>query len=68
MEKENRFTKLLMISADKNESVLLYGFSSATNQEPYIWRQRKVPKTHQSVYIDQGGFFKLCVNLLSGVE
>ena len=53
MEKENRFTKLLMISADKNESVLLYGFSSATNQEPYIWRQRKDPKTHQSVYIDQ---------------
>ena len=31
MEKENRFIKLLMISADKNESVLLYGFSSATN-------------------------------------
>ena len=53
MEKENRFTKLLMISADKNESVLLYGFSSATNQEPYIWRPRKDPKTHQSVYIDQ---------------
>ena len=53
MEKENRFTKLLMISADKNESVLLYGFSAATNQEPYVWMQRKDPKTHQSVYIDQ---------------
>lgn len=49
MEKENRFIKLLMISVEKNENVLLYGFSSATNQEPYTWRQRKVLKTNQSI-------------------
>lgn len=49
MEKENRFIKLLMISVGKNENVLLYGFSSTTNQEPYTWRQRKVLKTNQSI-------------------
>lgn len=49
MKKENRFIKLLMISVGKNENVLLYGFSSATNQEPYTWRQRKVLKTKQSI-------------------
>jgi hypothetical protein len=49
MEKENRFIKLLMISVSENESVLLYGFSSAVNQEPYPWRQRKVCKTNRSI-------------------
>lgn len=49
MEKENRFIKLLLFSASKKENVLIYGFSAATKQEPYAWKQRKVPKTKQSI-------------------
>lgn len=47
MQEENRFIKLLLFSTTKGE-VLLYGFSSPTNQPFLSWKQRKISK-NQSV-------------------
>ena len=48
MQKENRFIKLLLFSTPEGE-VLLYGFSSETKQPLLSWKQRVIPKKHQSV-------------------
>ena len=48
MQKENRFIKLLLFSTSEGE-ILLYGFSSETKQPLLPWKQRGVPKKHQSV-------------------
>ena len=48
MQKENRFIKLLLFSTSEGK-VLLYGFSSETKQPLLPWKQRGVPKKHQSV-------------------
>lgn len=48
MQGENRFIKLLLFSTAGGE-VLLYGFSSPTNQPFLTWKQREISKKHQSV-------------------
>lgn len=48
MQGENRFIKLLLFSTVGGE-VLLYGFSSPTNQPFLTWKQREISKKHQSV-------------------
>ena len=48
MQGENRFIKLLLFSTAGGE-VLLYGFSSPTNQPFLTWKQREISKIHQSV-------------------
>lgn len=48
MQGENRFIKLLLFSTAGGE-VLLYGFSSPTNQPFLTWKQRKISKKYQSV-------------------
>ena len=48
MQEKNRFIKLLLFSTTEGE-VLLYGFSSPTNQPFLPWKQRKRSKKHQSV-------------------
>lgn len=48
MQGENRFIKLLLFSTTEGE-VLLYGFSSPTNQPFLPWKQREIWKKHQSV-------------------
>ncbi|QQR05576.1 VPA1262 family protein [Flavonifractor plautii] len=49
MQGENRFIKLLLFSTTEGE-VLLYGFSSPTNQPFLPWKQRKISKKRQSVF------------------
>lgn len=48
MQGENRFIKLLLFSTTGGE-VLLYGFSSPTNQPFLSWKQSGISKKHQSV-------------------
>lgn len=48
MQGENRFIKLLLFSTTEGEA-LLYGFSSPTNQPFLPWKQKKMPKKHQSI-------------------
>lgn len=50
MHTGNYFVKLLMISTKDDDFLLLYGFCSATAQEPYEWCQDMVPKTNQSIW------------------
>lgn len=50
IEKNHRFIKLLMFQTDECNFMLLYGFSSPTNQRPYPWRCRPVRKTHQYIW------------------
>lgn len=50
MHINNYFVKLLMIATKDDDFLLLYGFCSATAQEPYEWRQDMVPKTNQSIW------------------
>ena len=50
MHNSNYFVKLLMISTKDDDFLLLYGFCSATAQEPYEWCQDMVPKTNQSIW------------------
>lgn len=48
MQGENRFIKLLLYSTTGGE-VLLYGFSSPTNQPFLSWKHSGISKKHQSV-------------------
>lgn len=48
MQGENRFIKLLLFSTTEGE-VLLYGFSSPTNQPLLSWKQSGISKKQQSV-------------------
>lgn len=48
MQGKNRFIKLLLFSTTGGE-VLLYGFSSPTNQPFLSWKQSGISKKHQSV-------------------
>lgn len=48
MQGENRFIKLLLFSTTEGE-VLLYGFSSPTNQPLLSWKQSGLSKKQQSV-------------------
>lgn len=50
MEIQNYFVKMLMFLIDGNNFILLYGFCSPTAQQPYPWKQRKIPKMRQSVW------------------
>ena len=50
MHISNYFVKLLMFSTKDDDFLLLYGFCSATAQEPYEWCQDMVPKTNQSIW------------------
>lgn len=50
MNSNNYFIKLLMISTNEDDYLLLYGFCTATNQETYGWRQHIVPKTGQCIW------------------
>lgn len=47
---QNRFIKLLMFSSRENGLILLYGFSSPTQQEPYNWKRRGVSKTFRYIF------------------
>lgn len=50
MHVSNYFVKLLMISTKDNDFLLLYGFCSATAQEPYAWCLDRVSKTNQCIW------------------
>lgn len=39
-----------MFSINENDFILLYGFCNETAQEPFSWRQRKIPKMRQSIW------------------
>ena len=46
----NYFIKLLMFSTSDNNSLLLYGFCSATNQGVYEWNEYRNSKKNRSIW------------------
>lgn len=46
----NYFIKLLMLSINDNDFVLLYGFSCTTNQEIYDWKESVGSKNNRYIY------------------
>ncbi len=50
MSKINYFIKLLMFSTSDNNSLLLYGFCSATNQELYDWKKYGSSKNNRYIW------------------
>ena len=39
-----------MFSASESDFMLLYGFCTATAQEPFAWKRREIVKTHQKTH------------------
>lgn len=50
MDKCNYFIKMLMLSINGKDTLMLYGFCVPTAQKPYSWRQQRIKKSNQRIW------------------